>query len=141
MPGPVPQPNRQARPGRDLAWTDLPAAGNPSPTPDLPAGHGLRAHGKRKWARLWAMPASTQWGEHEFDQALRLCQLDDLWQRDRDMKVLPELRFLEKELGLTPKARKELRWRIVADGAVVEENGVKLAEPRRLRVVDDQAAV
>jgi hypothetical protein len=73
--------------------------------------------------------------------ALRYCQLADMWTSDRDLKVVPEMRHCERELALTPKARKELRWRIVSDGAVIEENGVTLAEPRRLRVVDDQAAV
>ena len=139
MPGPTPQPNRQARPGRDLAWTDLPRAGR-SDVPKLPSGHGLRAAGRRRWDGSWSTPSATQWDEVETGpQVLRLCQLEDVWQRDRDLKVLPEMRQLETALGLTPKARKELRWRIVEDGAVVEENGERLAEPRRLRVVDDQA--
>lgn len=140
MPGPTPQENRQARPGRDLPWVDLPAAGNSAPSPELPRGHGLRAHGKRQWEHLWGTPASTQWSDHEQHQALRYCQLQDVWASDRDLKVLPELRHLERELGLTPKARKELRWRIVANGMVIEENGATLPQPRRLRVVDDQAA-
>jgi hypothetical protein len=142
MPGgapPKPDPlRRNKRP--DDYWVDLPPA-NPAPAPKPPTGSAFNAHGKRLWLMYWGTPMSTQWRDAETVQLVRLIQLDQRWSSDRDVRVLPEMRQLETALGLTPKARKELRWRIVEDGAVVEENGQALAEPRRLRVVDDQAAV
>lgn len=129
---------RNKRP--DDFWTDLPAS-NPEPAPKPPVGASFDAHAKRVWSEYWSTPMSTQWGEPEARQAVRLCQLEQRWNASGDLRLLPEMRQLENALGLTPKARRDLRWRIIADGSVVEENGVKLAEPRRLRVVDDQAAV
>ncbi len=142
MPGPTPSANRQARPGRDLPWVDLPADGRTEPVPDVPAAFELRAPGSDLWADLWATPMATQWGVAETHQVARLCQLTDRLVRQDDTKVLAEMRHLETALGLTAKARKELRWRIVADGEIVEQNGGPTPAGRRrgLRVVDPVAA-
>ena len=57
--------------------------------------------------------------------------------------MMSELRQLEDKLGLSPKARRDLRWRLVDDGGeVVEENGERVSAAdrvRRLRVVGGQA--
>lgn len=135
MPGPAPKPNAVRRNKPEVPWVDLPAdwAGKP---PALPRAAGLKAHGKDRWRRIWSTPMASQWGEAEAGLAVRLCQLQDDWSLSRDVKVLAEMRHLETSLGLTPKARKELRWRIVDAGAVVEMNGVSVPADRRLRVVD-----
>lgn len=68
---------------------------------------------------------------------VRRAELEDAWGSTKDPKYLAEMRHLEAALGLTAKARKEMRWRIVDGDAVVEQNGKaatdELAE-RRLRV-------
>lgn len=139
MPGPAPRHGRQERPGRDLPWTDLPVEGR-AEWPDPP--EHLGEHGRDWWVRNWATPTATQWGDEDFDHAVRRAELQGMWRETKDAKLLTEMRHLDAALGLTAKARKELRWRIVADGEVVEENGRELsaAERRqRLRVVDSQA--
>ena len=138
MPGPTPQPNRQARPGRDLPWTDLPSSGPVGPTPKPPTGAGLKAEGKRLWADYWSTPSATQWGIAEVHQVKRLCQLADRLTQKDDTRVLGEMRHLETALGLTAKSRKELRWRIVDGDTVLEQNGkdTPAGDARaRLRVV------
>lgn len=129
---------RNKRP--DDFWTDLPES-NDRATPKAPVGAGFDAAGKRLWAMYWSTPMSTQWQRAETQQVLRLCQLGQRWNSSGDLRLLPELRQLETALGLTPKSRRDLRWRLTAAGCVVEENGEPLPEPRRLRVVDDQAAL
>ena len=143
MPGPAPRADRQTRPSRDLPWVDLPGDGRQGKPPKLPTGNGLQAAGKRMWTSIWSTPAATQWGESEIPQAVRRCQLEEVWLTTKDTKVLPEIRHLEAALGLTPKSRKELRWRIVEAGEVVEENGRKLSADqrrKRMHVVDSQAS-
>lgn len=130
MPGPLPQPGRQLRPGRDLPWVDLPVEGR-AEWPDPPAH--LSGHGREWWNRNWASPAATQWGACEFDIAARRAELQDLWRESRNTRVLAEMRHLDTALGLTVKARKELRWRIVDGVEVVEENGRRLSVAERRR--------
>lgn len=138
-------PVRRNQPGERLPWVDLPVEGRAGPVPKVPNGSRLQAAGKALWKSIWSTPAATQWGESELPQAVLLCQLHDEWNQKRDKSVLTEARHLRTALGLTAKARNELRWRIVDGDEVVEQNG-KTREPRggkgdgRLRVVDDQAA-
>lgn len=144
MPERKDNPVRRNNPSERLPWVDLPAAGRPGDAPKLPTGAGLRAAGKRLWKSVWSTPSATQWGEAEVPQAVLLCQLEDLWHQNRDQRLLTEMRHLRTALGLTAKARNELRWRIVDGDEVVEQNGKSLRDPKagkgRLKVVDDQAA-
>lgn len=90
------------------------------------------------WARMWTTPQATQW-DQMVHVAARRAQLEDIWAETvRDGKapapVSGEMRMLEHELGLTPKAMKELRWRLAAD----EQHSASRPTPqrkRRLRVV------
>ena len=138
MPGPVPKPDgqRARRNVSELAWTDLPAVGRSGPVPKPPAGSGWSARGKAWWKDAWGTPSATQWGDRgDYWSAVRRAELEDAWGSTKDPKYLPEMRHLEAALGLTAKARKELRWRIVAEGVVVEQNGEakrdELADRRR----------
>lgn len=131
MPGPLPQPNKRPRPSRDLPWVELPAAGR-SDIPRSP--RGLGEAGKQRWRDAWATPSATQWIEAEaIPQVRRLCQLEDLWSTSGDVRALGEMRHLESALGLTPKSRLSLRWRIVDE---VDEVQAPAPPPRRLRVID-----
>jgi len=120
----------------EIAWTDLPSAGRPGPAPKIPAGAGWSARAKLWWKDAWGTPSATQWNDRgDYWSAVRRAELEDAWGSTKDPKYLAEMRHLETALGLTAKARKELRWRIVDGETVVEENGEKrrdeLAERRR----------
>lgn len=160
MPGPLPSnsPKRKTRP-TDVPWIDLPRSGNPNPIPVVPRGLDLGNHGLYRWYRLWRTPESTQWGDADRDLVMRLCQLEDAWQRSvethgevvhppkgksgrsyqrqLDLRIAPEMRQLEEKLGLTAKAKKELRWRIVDDSPVepTKIEDAPSARRRGLRVV------
>jgi len=103
----------------------------------------LRVAGLAWWDWNWRTPSASQWTDAEHDIARRRAELEDLWQETSETKVLAEMRHCESALGLTPKARKELRWRIVADtGEVVEQAGLtdELDGKRRTRKIRDAQA-
>lgn len=116
MPGPAPHART------DVEWVDLPADGRTEGIPNPP--DSLGSAGEDWWRRSWCSPAAVMWDANagEFDTAKRRAELEDVWQREREPKVLTEMRQCDLLLGLTAKARKELRWRIVSDdGDVVEQ--------------------
>lgn len=126
-------PVRRNQPGERLPWVDLPVTGREGPAPKVPTGSGLRTAGKRLWKSIWATPSATQWGEAEMPQAVLLCQLQDEWEQKRDQRLLTEMRHLRTALGLTAKARNELRWRIVDGDRLLEQNGEPLVPAAELR--------
>lgn len=134
MPGPAPSssPDRQQRPGRDLPWTDIPAGPREGRAPAAPKWAAFGPAAKQWWAWAWKLTVAKAWGEEEHATAARRAELEDKWKAG-DTKVLAEMRHCETALGMTPKARKELRWRIVDGDTVVEQNG----EPK---VADELAA-
>lgn len=141
MPGPLPRPDgqRQARPGRDLPWTDIENTPRPGKAPAVPKWATLTSSARVWWSWAWRLPVARQWGDSEMPMVVRRAQLEALWQETKDEKLLTEIRHLEAALGMTPKARKELRWRLV------EPEAPAAAAPRsrsraNLRVVDEQAS-
>ena len=119
-----------------LPWTDLPTEPD-TEIPEVPEFSGLQPPGLAKWREWWSSPPATQWGTPEAGQVVRFCQLFDMWTTSKDKSLLTEMRHLETALGMTPKSRKELRWRIVdVDGEVVELNGKPTGKGPRLKVVD-----
>lgn len=126
---------RRAEP--EIPWTDLPASGRPGRAPALPKWATLDATGKAWWAWAWKLPESTQWHDAQLPQVIRRANLEGLWQSTEDVRLLAEIRQLEAILGMTPKARRELRWRIVDGETVVEENGRPVVDDlaeRRARI-------
>ncbi len=140
MPGPTPSdsPDRQQRPGRDVPWTDLPHAGRQGKAPATPKHVTLREAGKSWWSLAWKTPEATQWGGSEKLLAGRRAELEDLWQ-DGNLGLLAEMRHLESMLCMTPKARKEARWRIVG-GEQAKAVPRKRGKRPELRLVDPQAS-
>lgn len=124
------------RRNRPSDWTDLPASGRADPAPDLPEGVELGRAGRAWWDRAWRTPAAAQWWDVDAYAVSRRAQLEDrLHAGDLAVSLFPELRYLEAQLGLTAKSRRELRWRIVDDDGEGEPRG----KVRRLTVVDAQA--
>lgn len=141
MPGPAPSPGRQPRPGRDLPWIDLPKSGRKGRPPAVPGHVRLRKAGRAWWAMAWKTPEASQWGDADRLTAARRAELEDMWQETGEAKLLTEIRHLDTALGLTAKAKKELRWRIVDDAADTKTSPTPKKRTRpALRVVDAQAA-
>lgn len=141
-PHPRPEGQRQARPGRDIPWTDIEDAPRPGKAPAVPKWASLSSSARAWWAWAWKLPVARMWGDHELPMVVRRAQLEAVWQETRDEKLLTEIRHLEAALGLTAKARKELRWRLVKpEAAGGSRSGSASGRGRgRLRVVDGQAS-
>lgn len=100
----------------------------------------MRAEGKRRWERIWSTAVATLWAEEDLDVALRLCRAHQDYMRDGGpVSLMGEIRQLEMALGLSPRARRELRWRLVDEsGPVDEDANSDVADLRgRLRVVGE----
>lgn len=138
-PHPRPDGQRQARPGRDIPWTDIENTPRTDKAPAVPRWATLSASAKVWWAWAWKLPVARQWGDTEVPMVVRRAQLEALWQETKDEKLLTEIRHLEAALGMTPKARKELRWRLV-DPAKATASAGKPRSRAKLQVVDGQAS-
>lgn len=124
-----PDDQRIRRNQPDIPWVDLPVEGRAGVVPKVPAGAGWSARAKAWWKDAWATPSASQWVDRgDFWSAVRRAELEDAWGSTKDPKYLTEMRHLDTTLGLTAKARKELRWRIVDGGTIVEQNGEKVAD-------------
>ena len=97
------------------------------------------------WDSLWAMPQAVMWDRMCSHRtvaryAFLLSVVEDPT-RDVQAAILGEVRQLEQQLGVTPKAMRDLRWEIVADE--VAERREEKAQPaaarptRRLKVAPD----
>src|SRR4051812_29602688 len=102
--GPAPKDPSQRRrynqPARS-EWVEL----KPLERPVLPhAGRGWGVNARRAW-RAWSMdPVTTQWGPADVFAAQELCRLYD--------RLAPaEWRQRADALGLSPKGKRDLRWR------------------------------
>jgi len=138
-----PDEQRIRRNAPEIPWTDLPAEGRHGRAPALPKWAALDATGKAWWAWAWKLPEATQWHEAQLPSVVRRAHLEGLWQSTEDVRLLAEIRQLETILGMTPKARRELRWRIVDGDEIVEENGRKVPDDlaeRRARIQAKRAA-
>lgn len=140
MSGPLPKPEglrrRRNRPTHETVV--LPSGGRggrvPKPLVDL------EGDAKTLWRRLWSSPAACQWDVSDVAGVTRLVVLacdPACWGK---ATLLAELRQLEDRFGLSPAARRQLRWQVEED----EEEGpvvapVRLADrrdPRRALAVD-----
>lgn len=117
--GPPPKPGR-ARRNADTFTPEheLPADGRAGDIPEPLVDLGPLA--REWWDEVWRSPVATQWHSVADRGALtRLASLIGwMWSDDPDvarLAPLPEIRQLEDRFGLSPEARKKLRWEIVDD--------------------------
>lgn len=117
MAGAYPKPDSQrARVNKpQFDWVRLPESGNKA-VPPMPIGD-WHPRTQQWWAQHWGHPCATMWRIddpcHE-----RLAQFADILYRTgvlHNAAALTEIRQLEDRLGLSPKARLQLRWLIVPD--------------------------
>lgn len=138
MPGPAPMPDahRKSQPSRDLPWVDLPVSWSGEPPV---CAVSLGRAGKLWWDRAWVKPQASQWealGVVELVE--RRAELADLWAESPSAALSGEMRQVEHMLGLSPKAMKELRWRIEGtEGARQPVRGRSKSKRRSLKVVGD----
>jgi hypothetical protein len=110
----------------------LPAEGRQEPAPGLPAGN-WSAETMEWWERVWASPPAAVWIDSDFDVVVRLAQIREAIARDPSKAALhAAATSLEDRLGLTPRARRAMNWRIA-------DTTQATAEVRRIRIVDPPA--
>lgn len=141
MPGPTPStsPNRQARPSRDIPWTDLDPAPRTERAPGVPKWAVLSPLAKQWWSWAWKLPVARLWGDAEVPQVVRRAQLEAEWQQNAPATILAEMRHLEAALLMTAKARKEARVRFAAPAADAPKTKGRPAKDDRFRVIDGAA--
>ena len=138
--GPAPKPADQRRRRNQPArgeWVTLPELTTPI-LPSLPkraTGTGSwSAQTKRAWDAWRKDPATTQFGPADIQLAIDAAYLYAEFARGR-ISVASEIRQRLDSLGLSPKGKRDLRWRVGEPGEVIE---MPRPEPkkRRLRAVD-----
>ena len=119
----------------------MPAEGFSGDVPEFPLGSASPQE-VELWADLWRKPQAVMWDRMCSHRtvaryAFLLSVVEDPT-RDVQAAILGEVRQLEQQLGVTPKAMRDLRWEIVADE--VAERREEKAQPaaarptRRLKV-------
>lgn len=153
----TPNPAANQR-NREYLWTILPPGGRTGTPPQLVGHFDPRAHDL--WARWWATPMATMWGEFDSDALERLLGLyqstwtpiydDDGNEKSTPASVLSEIRQMEDRYGLTPAGRRKLYWKVegvdtlhVDEKVMPAESGKRSApaaggknDPRVLHAID-----
>jgi hypothetical protein len=136
--GPAPKPAGQRRnktaPARG-EWVDLPPLEQPvlSELPDLVEGDWSPMT-VLTWAAWRSDPVTAQWSPSDVAYALDAIRLYD----SMKASTANEVRLRMDGLGLTPKGKRDLRWRVVdsSDAPPPERSSRKSTERRaRLSVV------
>lgn len=121
--GPAPAENRRRRnePQRG-EWVDI----GPLKKPVLPA---LPRRSKddgpwsprtvAAWAAWRADPVTGEYGQAEIQAAIDLAYIYEEWVRGK-WSLTSEIRQFQDRLGLNPKGKRDLRWRIVEKAPTVE---------------------
>lgn len=151
MAGPPPKDpaNRRRRnvPERG-EWVNLPPLDDSFKVPAISKrgkGHGTwSGRTKRAWHAWWNDPAVQMWSEAERDTVIDLAYIHEEWVRG-DNRLISEVRLRMDGLGLTPKGKKDLRWKVVeapadrpeTDGAFVVNTGTAR---ERMRAIDPSSA-
>jgi hypothetical protein len=145
MSGPAPKPaelrrRRNAPAGGE--WVDLPELETPV-LPPLPAGDWSE-HSIAMWDAWRADRATSQYTPADIGYALETIRVADSYHRGGPASLVSELRLRMDGLGLTPKGKHNLRWRVTTQAEAVGDRPERLARSmssrrRRLRAVDPAA--
>lgn len=96
----------------------LPAEGRQGDPPKWPLPGTVGLAERDLWITLWATPQAVMWerlGAGGIQVVARYCKLSTIGSLELDPRVLAEVRQLEDRLGLTPKAMRQLLWKISED--------------------------
>ena len=131
--GPAPKANRQRRndPTRG-EWVDLPPLERPI-LPELPAGEWSERT-QTAWAAWRKDPVTGQYSDADVQAAIDLAYTYEQWVREPSAAIAAEMRQRQDRLGLNPKGKRDLRWRVTEPAEVVEITAPK--RERRLRAVE-----
>jgi hypothetical protein len=140
--GPPPK-DRSARRRRNAPaggeWVDLPPV-DKQVIRALPrrSGEGAwSARARATWGAWGRDPATTQWSPADVAYAIDTLYLVDLCARRPTSSLAAEIRLRMDGLGLTPKGKRNLRWRVAAPAEVVQHPTSSTDQRRgRLRAVD-----
>jgi hypothetical protein len=133
--GPAPKPAEQRRNQAAKLrgeWVDLPPLKRPVLPPlskRTPDGEPWPKSTQRAWDAWRADPVTAQWSPADVAQAWDTIELH----AQMTARTASEVRLRMDGLGLTPKGKRDLRWRV--GGEVVEAKPRKPAEVRKLRAV------
>ena len=136
MPGPDPKPNRVRRntPVKEQVRAVLPREGRKGRPPGMPPWVPVDDWAEEMWRRWWTSPQATQW-----DAKLHPAILGRLLLLYAENPESSEIRQIEQQLGLTPKAMRDLGWR-VADEEPEQRKQTARSERPHLRAVDPESA-
>lgn len=128
------QRRNKTKPARG-EWVDLQPLESPV-LPELPELAGEQEWSPRSrasWEAWRRDPVTAQWSEADVEYALDTI----LMHHASFMSKASEIRLRMDALGLTPKGKRDLRWRLPGDPAAGQGNDLpKLAEVRPIRAVE-----
>lgn len=132
----LPHERRNRVPPQRGEWVDL----KPLDTPVLPSlpkrerGSGTwSARTKAAWKAWREDPVTSQYGPADTQAALDLVFLYEEWVRG-NLSLTTEVRHLRDRLGLNPKGKRDLRWRIVEKKAEAPRRTSSTNSQRRARL-------
>lgn len=131
--GPAPKANRQRR-GEPLRgeWVDLPPLER-TVLPALPAGDWSQRT-RDAWAAWSKDPVTAQYSDADIQASIDLAYVYEQWVKEPTIAIAAEIRQRQDRLGLNPKGKRDLRWRVKEPAEVVEMPAPK--QQRRLRAVE-----
>jgi hypothetical protein len=138
-PGPTPK-DRSTRRRRNVPsggeWIDLLPLEKPV-LQELGDDDEWSTRARETWQAWREDPATSQWSPADIAFASDTLTLVELNEREPRSSLAAEIRLRLDGLGLTPKGRRNLRWRL-ADAEVVEHpaSSSTNARRRRLRAVE-----
>ena len=123
-PGPAPkQPSQRRRRNAPAGgeWIELPSTVEKPILPPLPRRSKGRwsARTRQTWDAWRRDPATAQYGPADVHYALDTIRLQEECARGRH-SLAGEIRLRMDGLGLTPKGKRNLRWRVAEPGEIVE---------------------
>lgn len=104
---------RNARP----EWVQLPQGGYTGKVPDWPLVNEASDAELSYWEALWRTPQATVWAESGAGVArvvARYVMTAVLSEVEPTASMLAQVSKMEQNLGLTPKAMKDLQWEVDA---------------------------
>jgi len=121
---------------------DLPAGGDvpvlPSLVDDGDGGEAVAWHPMTVawWHDVWCSPMRAEFTAADVHELLRMALLVDQFNHRPTRELHAELRLANAEFGLTPAARRRLRWTLPDAAGLPKEAGVKgkRPDPRGLAV-------
>jgi hypothetical protein len=136
VPGPAPKPPGTSRRDPDAAsWTTFDEAASPTDIPAWPGKFDPDPLAKEYWDAIWTSPMGRAFLPVDVMQIARICRLHAL-DMIGALRVTgqAELRMLEDAFGISPKARRTLRWdieRAAGPGAAAPNQAVDTERKRR----------